>query len=216
MVVCTAQPIAESRIAIAKPPCTTPIGLYRCSPASPMKVTLPASAAPPVNPIVSVIGGLGSLPSKIAWMNSRPLKPAPRVSTSIGSSPAIVRVRGLVSTSFIQSHRLFELDRASLNRLGAEAPDGGRSDRACERQASHDLPADLERAQHRSLVRRAQHCDEDGHAQSGAELARHAVDGAAGRKARRWKRRSHGAREGRNHEPTPAPPSNIPGRTSVA
>src|SRR5260370_13684119 len=201
MVVWTAQPIAESRIVIANPPWTTPIGLNRCSPASPTNVTLPSSAVPPVKPIVAVIGGDGSVPSKIARMNLRPLRPAPRLSASIGSSHVIVRVRAFVSTSFIRSHCLLELDRVNLNRRGAEAPDGGRSDRACERQARHDLPAGLERAQHHTLVRRAQHCDEDGHAQGGAELARHAVDGAARRQACRWKRRSHGAREGRNHEP---------------
>src|SRR5260370_6566358 len=97
--------------------------------------------------MVAVIGGAGSLPSKIARMNSRPLKPAPRLSASIGSSHVIVRVRAFVSTSFIRSHCLLELDRANLDRRRAETPDGGGSDRAHERQARPDRPAGAERAQ---------------------------------------------------------------------
>src|SRR5712692_338416 len=210
MVVWTAQPMAESRIVIANPPCTTPIGLYTCSPASPTKVTLPISTVPPVKPIVTVIGGAGSLPSKIACMNSRPVKSAPRVSASIGSVHVIVRLRAFASTSFIRSHCLLELDRASLNRCGAEAPDRDRSDRACERQARHDLPAGSKRAQDLSSARGAEHCDENRHAQGDAETARHAVDGAAGRESRRWQRRRHRACEGRDHKPHSGAPEQHP------
>src|SRR5713101_6194054 len=200
MVVWTAQPIAESRIVIANPPWMTPIGLNRCSPASPTKVTLPSSAVPPVKPIVAVIGGAGSLPSKIARMNSRPLMAAPRVRASIGSSHVIVRVRAFVSTSFIRSHRPLELDRSSLNGRCAETPDGAGSDRAGESNACSDLPAGSERSQDLGATRGAEHSNENGHAQGDAELACHAVDGAAGRESRRWKRRRHSARERGNHE----------------
>src|SRR5260370_18320979 len=175
--------MAESRIVIANPPWTTPIGLNRCSPASPTKVTLPSSAVPPVKPIVAVIGGAGSLPSKIACMNSRPLRPAPRVSASIGSSHVIVRVRALVSTSFIRSHCLLELDRASLNRCGAQPPDAGSGDRARERQARHDLPAGLEGSQDLPL-RAAENGAENCYSEGGAEVRRHSVDAPAGRESR--------------------------------
>src|SRR5260370_2803297 len=167
--------MAESRIVIANPPWTTPIGLSRCSPASPTKVTLPSSAVPPVKPIVAVIGGAGSLPSKIARMNSRPLRPAPRLSASIGSSHVIVRVRAFVSTSFIRSHCLRELDRASLNRCGAQRPNAGGGDRACERQPRHDLPAGLEGSQDLP-PRAAENADENCHPECAAQLPPHPRD----------------------------------------
>src|ERR1700687_3495398 len=210
MVVWMAQPIAESRIVIANPPCTTPIGLKRDSPASPTNVTLPSSAVPPVKPIVAVIGGAGSLPSKIARMNSRPLNPAPRVSASIGSSHVIVRVRAFVSTSIMESHRLLELDRSSLNRRRAETPDGGGGDGAGEREAGRYLPAAPERTQDLSSTRGAENGDENRHAEGDAELARHAVDRAAGGESRGRQRRRHCAREGRDHETHSGAPEQHP------
>src|ERR1700716_966242 len=107
---------------MAKPPCTTPIGLYRCSPASPKKVTLPFSASAPVKPIVAVIGGAGRLPADNACMNSRPVMPAAVCSAAIASSHGIVRVRELTRT--IVSPRQLELgDRAFRDCFTLDATD---------------------------------------------------------------------------------------------
>src|SRR5438132_8829737 len=185
-VVCTAQPIAESSIVIAKPPWTTPIGLYRYSPASPVKVTLPSSAAPPVKPIVSVIGGFGSRSWKIARMNSSPLMPALFASAVIGSSQVIVRVRAFVLTSFIESHRLFQLgNRDGVDCRDAYAPDRRRRKRAGQRQPYDDLPGRSKCRQHLGAARNPEDCDQDGDAERDPKLSRHPVDGAAGGKARR-------------------------------
>src|SRR5712691_9823694 len=79
------------------------------------------------------MGGLGSLPSKIALMNSRPLNAAPSVSALIGSSHVIVRLRGLLRISVIESHRLLQLGGDGfLGRSDSDAPDGESRDRAAK------------------------------------------------------------------------------------
>src|SRR5438552_789055 len=55
-----AQPIAESSSVIAKPPWTTPMGLYTDSSGSPSNTALPSSTSTPVKPSACVIGGGGS------------------------------------------------------------------------------------------------------------------------------------------------------------
>src|SRR5437879_5176111 len=84
---------------IAKPPCTTPIGLYRYSPASPRKTALPSSTSAPVMPMVDMIGGGGSCPETTALMNSSPDIPAAKGSEAMGSVQVTVLVREFESVT---------------------------------------------------------------------------------------------------------------------
>ncbi len=94
-----------------------------------------------MKPIVAVMGGLGRLPSKIARMNSRPLNAAPSVSARIGSSHVIVRLRGLLRISVIESHRLLQLGGdVFLSRSDSDASDGESRDGAGEGQCDCYLP----------------------------------------------------------------------------
>jgi len=60
---CTAQPMAESSRVQKTPPCTDPIGLYRCSPTSRPKVTWPGSTRTMLIPSRAAIGAGGMRPS---------------------------------------------------------------------------------------------------------------------------------------------------------
>src|SRR5258706_4869150 len=152
--------------------------------------------------MVAVMGGLGSLPSKIARMNSRPLNAAPSVRALIGSSQVIVRLRRLVRISVIESHRLLQLGcDVYLSRSDSDAPDGESRDGAGEGQPDGYLPAASKCGQDLRSLRRAQHRDENRDSEGEPELPRHAVDGAAGRIARWGQRSSRCAGQRWDHEP---------------
>src|SRR5260370_9656244 len=189
------------------------MGLEGCAAGAPTRVTLRSSTGPPVKPSVAVMGGLGTLPSKIARMNSRPLNAAPSVSALIGSSHVIVRLRRLVRISVIESDRLLQLGGdVFLNRSDSDAPDGKSRDGAGEGQSDGDLPAVSKCGQDLCSSRRAQHRDENRDSKGEPELPRHALDRAAGRKAR-WRQRSRpGAGHRWDHEPDPRAPDEPAGQ----
>src|SRR5260370_9670587 len=189
------------------------MGLEGCAAGAPTRVTLRSSTEPPVKPIVAVMGGLGAWPWKIARMNSRRLSAAPWVSSLIGSSRVIVRLRRLVRISVIESDRLLQLGGdVFVNRSDSDAPEGKSRDGAGEGQSDGDLPAVSKCGQDLCSSRRAQQRDENRDSKGEPELPRHAVDGAAGRKARWGQRSRRCAGQRWDHESDPSTPDEPAGQ----
>src|SRR5947209_6445869 len=83
--------MAESSRVQNTPPCTEPIGLYRCSPTSRPNATRPGSTLCTLMPSRAAIGAPGMRPSAIAVRYSRPLRSRASAAPISGSCQVTTR-----------------------------------------------------------------------------------------------------------------------------
>src|SRR5271155_2909013 len=115
--VCTAQPMHESRIVAATPPCTEPIGLYIHSAGSIANSARPGSTSTIVKSSSRAIGGGGNVPSTIAPRYSIPVILMPDSAIAAGSSQLKLRVRSC-PIAFTEDTLTQELHHATLGPIG--------------------------------------------------------------------------------------------------
>src|ERR1700761_1395501 len=112
--------MAESSSVQKTPPCTDPIGLYRCSPTSRPKMTWPFSTPTMLIPRSEAIGAAGARPSAIARKYSSPLRSRASAAPTRGSVQVTVRCRTDPASS-----RLSSPMEPSLAAPGIFRPGGG-------------------------------------------------------------------------------------------